>query len=867
MPGRPIFQGLDNGRSKTSLLARSQVAERHLQAFELCQQRGEIGQSFSHLSLVLCILPNLKAEYYSTYLQVFEDWIGKVEENNGFQEAMTIFEVAFNHYPESPDLHHLLAKILYRHGSVHEAWNHACLAQVECPRDPNVQETRSRLTNALVDRWHLPMINDSTRNSAFKLAIEKAVEQGHHSVLDIGSGTGLLSIFAKRAHAREVYACEVDKFMCELSNSILQANMDPPVIHVLNQHSTDIIIASHIPQKVSLVVSEIMDAGLFGEHILTTLEHAWKHLLLPPKSSVMPHESEVMSSLAQKPETSVKSNFSTQVESSSETSTDPLEVMTADRERLLCRKTDPLSSEFGKVIPAKAEVFFALISCDYIAKQSKVHRSDLSYFRNKNVCIKLQEPYMSEKLSQVPGGFKLLSKWTHLTTVDFNSLDDIEKHLTGKVNKTLKLHCTENGPIDAIIIAFKLYMDEEHYIDTFPDTGNTLWENAVYPVTNLISAVTQNIITVDFKCSGVIKLSIQDSSTTSKHEDCFYLSENAIRFLNSKKFVNCFLCVAQEMVMYLHQAGRNKAPRKRPIIICDTTPFPVAGLAVQSAFPNSKLYVEDDDIKNALNELGIIVHLCEDLEEKIDVLFMWPITKEGTLKDGLVKNIIMYRLMMARDGLVYPQEIDLVVSIISSPALAAMTRVHDQNTCDVKVAEVFNIVKTTHHLDVPLSAISHATVIQHPVPVVRLSLVSSHAEPLGPLREELGEENASLLVLGGEVVNVLTNVLVTDSSTITAVPYWFHIRGELPQKTKVSSKLPSESTSELPSLVPSGHSTTPHDNIVLSTNHPDSPCNQSLFVLNNPLEVLEGENVSLDVVWREGVFHATVEIPEVNRGE
>lgn len=85
----------------------------------------------------------------------------------------------------------------YRHGSVQEAWNHACLAHVECSRDPNAEETRSRLTNALVERWHLPMLNDSTRNAAFKSAIEKAVQQGHQQVLDIGSGTGLLRLVDK----------------------------------------------------------------------------------------------------------------------------------------------------------------------------------------------------------------------------------------------------------------------------------------------------------------------------------------------------------------------------------------------------------------------------------------------------------------------------------------------------------------------------------------------------------------------------------------------------------------------------------------------------------------------------------------------
>lgn len=37
--------------------------------------------------------------------------------------------------------------------------------------------------------------------------------------------------------------------------------------------------------RVSLVVTETVDAGLFGEGIIETLIHAWKHLLLPPPVS------------------------------------------------------------------------------------------------------------------------------------------------------------------------------------------------------------------------------------------------------------------------------------------------------------------------------------------------------------------------------------------------------------------------------------------------------------------------------------------------------------------------------------------------------------------------------------------------------
>lgn len=36
------------------------------------------------------------------------------------------------------------------------------------------------------------------------------------------------------------------------------------------------------PHRVSLVVTETVDAGLLGEGIVESLIHAWKHLLLPP---------------------------------------------------------------------------------------------------------------------------------------------------------------------------------------------------------------------------------------------------------------------------------------------------------------------------------------------------------------------------------------------------------------------------------------------------------------------------------------------------------------------------------------------------------------------------------------------------------
>lgn len=103
-------------------------------------------------------------------------------------------------------------------------------------------ESLENLIDECMERWHYRMINDSTRNRAYSMAIFKRLQQlGINNsiasnreirILDIGSGTGLLSALClsnaynfngNGARAIRIYACEENEFFYEISRKFLKS--------------------------------------------------------------------------------------------------------------------------------------------------------------------------------------------------------------------------------------------------------------------------------------------------------------------------------------------------------------------------------------------------------------------------------------------------------------------------------------------------------------------------------------------------------------------------------------------------------------------------------------------------------------------
>ena len=103
---------------------------------------------------------------------------------------------------------------------------------------------------------HRTMICDRMRTGVFRRAIESVVRPGD-IVLDVGAGSGILSVFAARAGAARVYAVERTP-AAVLARELAAANGVAEIVRVIHGDVTDI----ELPERVDVIVSEWL--GGFG---------------------------------------------------------------------------------------------------------------------------------------------------------------------------------------------------------------------------------------------------------------------------------------------------------------------------------------------------------------------------------------------------------------------------------------------------------------------------------------------------------------------------------------------------------------------------------------------------------------------------
>jgi histone-arginine methyltransferase CARM1 len=103
--------------------------------------------------------------------------------------------------------------------------------------------------------------------------------------MDLGSGSGLLALFAAQAGARKVYAIEASN-MADYARILIDSNGFSNVITVINMKIED-VPDELIDEKVDTIVSEPLGTFLLNERMLESYIIA-RNRFMKPEGKMMP---------------------------------------------------------------------------------------------------------------------------------------------------------------------------------------------------------------------------------------------------------------------------------------------------------------------------------------------------------------------------------------------------------------------------------------------------------------------------------------------------------------------------------------------------------------------------------------------------
>ena len=207
---------------------------------------------------------------------------------NNFKCATLNFKKAIEIDPSFSDAYNNLGTLFHKFGEHEHAIKHFKKA-IEIDSDHiDARKNLHLVSSGVVAQWHLSMMNDGDRNKAYFDAIKLAVNKNTF-VLDIGTGSGLLSLMASSSGAKKVITCETSLSIANAAKKIVQENGFSKKIKVINKNSNQLLLGKDLPQKPDLIISEILSGEFVGEGVRNTILDANRRLL--KKNGIMIPES------------------------------------------------------------------------------------------------------------------------------------------------------------------------------------------------------------------------------------------------------------------------------------------------------------------------------------------------------------------------------------------------------------------------------------------------------------------------------------------------------------------------------------------------------------------------------------------------
>jgi len=135
--------------------------------------------------------------------------------------------------------------------------------------------------------WHFAMVNDGPRNIAIESSIA-ALDLKGKTVIEIGSGTGLIALLFARHGAERVITCEMNANLAAMATRIIAKTPFADRITIINDSSTSAIAQGLLPRAPDVIFTETLDCGVVGEGFFAIAEDIGH--IAAPHTIIMPEQ-------------------------------------------------------------------------------------------------------------------------------------------------------------------------------------------------------------------------------------------------------------------------------------------------------------------------------------------------------------------------------------------------------------------------------------------------------------------------------------------------------------------------------------------------------------------------------------------------
>lgn len=504
-------------------------------------------------------------------------------------------------------------------------------AHILQPNSLQIEKNLITAKGTLVERWHFPMLNDYERNKAYYKAILAYSANNNAHAIDIGTGCGLLTLFASNNdNITRINAIECSKIICKIAEKVFEEN-NILKVKLHNQHSTE-MSENDINGRGNLLITEIFDIGLFGEQALETLIHAWENLL-EEDATVIPASASL---------------YVTGIES--------FEI-----------------SKKNTVILSEIEIEDLKIDDGYLNLST-----DAPY-----ECINLKGTK-----------YRVLTETKKVLDVNFSNLTQL-KELQSKQNyfDSISLTVVNSGCLHGFAMWFDLHIDANNIITTDPNQDSVkCWEQGVkfvnYPFP--CDEGTKVDIKMEF-IDGKIEMNLINENLTT-HEKCFYVSNAMISFLNDQSVISTleklYDCkVKNKIILDTNEfpvLGFKYAKNNNRCMCTYSTEEDKLFIEhirdINGISPENLVLMRERDLNSCVSARK---HL-------FDIVILDLIKKNGTVKENAFLNYNIMESNLSPTGVIYPKRLELLCEVIESDYLRSFNTVQDENLCGFKIGSHMN---------------------------------------------------------------------------------------------------------------------------------------------------------------------------------